>query len=321
MNKLNSEWVTYGCQVLDMEIAGLQSLKQGLDQAFLEAVEALLSCKGRVIISGMGKSGHVGQKIAATMSSTGTPAYFVHPAEASHGDLGMVSSDDVLLAISNSGETRELSDILFFAKKYQLKLIAITKMADSTLGRLADIVLVLPQAKEACPIERAPTTSTTATLALGDALAMTLMKWRGFNEADFVNFHPGGKLGAAMLSVDNLLSSRSQELLPLVKLETSMTEVVLVITEGMRGHAGVVDEEGRLVGIVSDGDLRRALTLNKIDANAGEIMSSSPRTVTGDLRVYEVIELLKTHKISAVFAIDDAGKPVGLLHIQELLRL
>ena len=321
MNKLNSEWVTYGCQVLDMEIAGLQSLKQGLDQAFLEAVEALLSCKGRVIISGMGKSGHVGQKIAATMSSTGTPAYFVHPAEASHGDLGMVSSDDVLLAISNSGETRELSDILFFAKKYQLKLIAITKMADSTLGRLADIVLALPQAKEACPIERAPTTSTTATLALGDALAMTLMKWRGFNEADFVNFHPGGKLGAAMLSVDNLLSSRSEEQLPLVKLETSMTEVVLVITEGMRGHAGVVDEEGHLVGIVSDGDLRRALTLNKIDANAGEIMSSSPRTVTGDMRVYEVIELLKTHKISAVFAIDEAGKPVGLLHIQELLRL
>ena len=321
MDKLNSEWLTYGCQVLDIEIAGLQSLKQGLDQAFLEAVEALLSCKGRVIVSGMGKSGHVGQKIAATMSSTGTPAYFVHPAEASHGDLGMVSSDDVLLAISNSGETSELSDILFFAKKYQLKLIAITKMANSTLGRLADIVLVLPQAKEACPIERAPTTSTTATLALGDALAMTLMKWRGFDEADFVNFHPGGKLGAAMLSVDNLLSSRSEEQLPLVKQETSMTEVVLVITEGMRGHAGVVDEEGRLVGIVSDGDLRRALTVNKINTKAGEIMSSSPHTVTSDMRVYEVIELLKTHKISAVFAIDEAGKPVGLLHIQELLRL
>ena len=321
MDKLNSEWLTYGCQVLDMEIAGLQSLKQGLDQTFLEAVEALLSCKGRVIISGMGKSGHVGQKIAATMSSTGTPAYFVHPAEASHGDLGMVTSDDVLLAISNSGETSELSDILFFAKKYKLKLIAITKMADSTLGRLADIVLVLPQAKEACPIERAPTTSTTATLALGDALAMTLMKWRGFNEADFVNFHPGGKLGAAMLSVENLLSTRSEERLPLVKLETSMTEVVLVITEGMRGHAGVVDDQGRLVGIVSDGDLRRALTLNKINVNAEKIMSSSPRTVTSDMRVYEVIELLKTHKISAVFVIDEGGKPVGLLHIQELLRL
>ena len=320
MNEKTSDWLAYGQQVIDIEIEGLQTLKANLNGAFLDAVEAIDAGTGRVIITGMGKSGQIGQKIAATLASTGTPAYFVHPAEASHGDLGMLSSNDILLAISNSGESRELSDILLFAKNHNLKLIAITKVASSTLGQLADIVLELPEAKEACPIEKAPTTSTTATLALGDALAMVLMKRRNFNEADFVNFHPGGKLGATMLSVANLLS-KHKEPLPLVKEQTPMPELVLVMTEGRRGHAGVVDAAGKLIGVISDGDLRRAFSAGNMDGKASEIMSQTPRTVTPDMRVYEVIELLKTHKISAVFALDPTGKPVGLLHIQELLRL
>ena len=320
MNEKTSDWLAYGQQVIDIEIEGLQTLKTNLNGAFLDAVDAIDTGTGRVIITGMGKSGQIGQKIAATLASTGTPAYFVHPAEASHGDLGMLSSNDILLAISNSGESRELSDILLFAKNHSLKLIAITKVASSTLGQLADIVLELPEAKEACPIEKAPTTSTTATLALGDALAMVLMKRRNFNEADFVNFHPGGKLGATMLSVANLLS-KHKEPLPLVKEQTLMPELVLVMTEGRRGHAGVIDEAGKLIGVISDGDLRRAFSAGNMDGKASEVMSKTPRTVTPDMRVYEVIELLKTHKISAVFALDATDKPVGLLHIQELLRL
>lgn len=321
MTDQQESWGAYGRGVIDIEIEGLQLLKQSLDGAFDAAVDALFACTGRVIVSGMGKSGHVGQKIAATMASTGTPAYFVHPAEASHGDLGMVSSDDVVLAISNSGESRELSDILLFAKKYELKVIAITKVPGSTLGRLSDIVLVLPDAREACPIERAPTTSTTATLALGDALAMTLMKRRNFNEADFVNFHPGGKLGAMLLSVADLLAGQEQKTLPLVEEEAPMEAVIITMTEGMRGHAGVVDAAGRLVGMISDGDLRRAFSARKINEQAAEVMTRSPRTVAATMRVYEVVELMKTHKISAVFVLDLDDKPMGLLHIQDLLRL
>lgn len=321
MDTAKSDWVAYGQQVIDIEIQGLNALKDHLNGAFLTAVEEIFKGRGRVVFTGMGKSGHIAQKIASTMSSTGTPAYFVHPAEASHGDLGVLSPDDILLAISNSGESRELSDILLFAKEHNLKLIAITKVKGSTLGQLADIVLELPDAKEACPLERAPTTSTTATLALGDALAMTLMKWREFDEADFVNFHPGGKLGATMLSVENLLKMNDGAHLPLVKLDTDMQDVVLAMTQGMRGHTGVIDDDGRLVGVISDGDLRRAFSSNKIAGTARTLMSGTPRTVTGEMRVYEVIELIKRHKISAVFAINEDGMPVGLLHIQELLRL
>lgn len=319
-NDATNNWLAYGQQVIDMEIAGLEALKTNLNGAFLDAVNVMDQATGRVIITGMGKSGQIGQKIAATLASTGTPAYFVHPAEASHGDLGVLSSEDILLAISNSGESRELSDILLFAKNHRLRLIAITKSPTSTLGKLADIVLELPKAKEACPIEKAPTTSTTATLALGDALAMVLMKRRGFNEADFVNFHPGGKLGATLLSVADILSKQTAPL-PLVEQATPMAELVLVMTEGMRGHAGVVDETGQLIGIISDGDLRRAMGAGTIDGRAADIMTASPRTVRPEQRIYEVIELMKTHKISAVFACDPDGKPIGLLHIQELLRL
>lgn len=321
MTDRQDDWAAYGRKVIDIEISGLEHLKETIDAAFLAAVDALFFCSGRVIVSGMGKSGHIGQKIAATMASTGTPAYFVHPAEASHGDLGMVSSDDVVLAISNSGESRELFDILQYAKRFELKVIAVTNNRASTLARLADIVLELPDAREACPLERAPTTSTTATLALGDALAMTLMKRRGFDEADFVNFHPGGKLGAMLLTVGDLLSGREVKTLPLVGEDALMEEVVITMTEGMMGHAGVINEAGRLVGVITDGDLRRAFSANKINEPASSIMSQNPRTVESEIRVYEVIEILKVHEISAVFVIDKDNRPIGLLHIQELLRL
>lgn len=321
MTDRQDDWAAYGRKVIDIEISGLEHLKETIDAAFLAAVDALFFCSGRVIVSGMGKSGHIGQKIAATMASTGTPAYFVHPAEASHGDLGMVSSDDVVLAISNSGESRELFDILQYAKRFELKVIAVTNNRASTLARLADIVLELPDAREACPLERAPTTSTTATLALGDALAMTLMKRRGFDEADFVNFHPGGKLGAMLLTVGDLLSGREVKTLPLVGEDALMEEVVITMTEGMMGHAGVINEAGRLVGVITDGDLRRAFSAHKINEPASSIMSQNPRTVESEIRVYEVIEILKVHEISAVFVIDKDNRPIGLLHIQELLRL
>ncbi len=311
----------YGRRIIDIEIGGLRDLRERLGSSFVEAVKCILACTGSVIVTGMGKSGHIGRKIAATMASTGTSAYFVHPADASHGDLGMLSSNDILLAISNSGETRELSDILLFAKKNKLPVLAITKDANSTLGRIADIVMELPDSKEACPLERAPTTSTTAALVLGDALAMTLMKERDFKEADFVNLHPGGKLGAALLTVEELIERHGDEELPLVGEDTPMQEVVLTITRGMRGHAGVVDDEGRLVGIISDGDLRRAYGLQEANPDAAAIMSRNPKTVGRSMRAYEVRDLMKRHKISAVFVVDGDNRPIGILHLQELLRL
>jgi len=320
MNNGNDK-LRYGLRVIDIEIQGLRDLRDKLNAAFIEAVDLIHDCAGSVVVTGVGKSGHIGRKIAATMASTGTSAYFVHPAEASHGDLGMLSPDDILLAISNSGETRELSDILLFAKKNKLPVLAITKDANSTLGRIADVVLELPDSREACPLERAPTTSTTATLVLGDALAMTLMKVRGFKDNDFVNLHPGGKLGAALLTVEELIERHGDEELPLVGEDTPMQEVVLTITRGMRGHAGVVDDEGRLVGIISDGDLRRAYGLQEANPDAAAIMSRNPKTVGRSMRAYEVRDLMKRHKISAVFVVDGDNRPIGILHLQELLRL
>lgn len=314
-------WTEYGRSVIEAEIDALASLCKNLGNEFDAAIDLILSVRGRVVVSGMGKSGHIGQKIAATMASTGTPAYFVHPAEASHGDLGMLGCDDLLLAISNSGETRELSDILLFAKRRQLPIVAITGDATSTLGKFADVALELPACREACPLERAPTVSTTATLALGDALAMTLMKWRGFRDVDFVQFHPGGKLGAALLSVSDLLQMQAGRALPIVDQHAGMKDVVLSITEGMRGHAGVVNGDGRLVGVVSDGDLRRAYAMSIDGLSAADIMSKKPKVVGSDLRAHEVREMLQMHKISAVFVVDDDRRPIGLLHLQELLRL
>lgn len=321
MKQYEEDWLHYGQKIIDFEVEGLLHLRNKLDDTFLRALQLILNCNGRVIITGMGKSGHIGQKIAATMASTGTPAYFVHPAEASHGDLGMLGTDDMLLAISNSGESRELSDILLYSKKHGLPIIAITKESNSTLGQLSTLVLELPKSKEACPIDRAPTTSTTATLALGDALAMTLMERRNFKEKDFVNFHPGGKLGATLLTVDELIKRNGDNELPLVENDTPMNDVILTITKGLRGHAGVINDEGQLIGIISDGDLRRAYNQQLSSPNASDIMSKNPKTVNEVMLAYEVRDLMKQNQITAVFVVDDNKNPIGLLHMQELLRL
>ncbi len=317
----DADCLSFGREVIHREIEGLSALAENLDGEFAAACRLMLGCSGRIIVSGVGKSGHIGRKIAATMASTGTHAFFVHPTEASHGDLGMLRSDDLLLAISRSGESRELSDILLFSREQRLPVLAITKDADSTLGRLADVVLALPSSPEACPLERAPTTSTTMTLALGDALAMCLMKARGFSEKDFAVFHPGGKLGATMLTVADLLERQGGRPLPLVRETAPMKEVVLTMTEGMLGHAGVIGKDGRLVGVISDGDLRRAYGSGVASPAARDIMSREPKTVDLSMRAYEVRDLMKTHRISAVFIVDEEGRPTGLLHLQELLRL
>ncbi len=321
MKYFSHNYIEIGKHIINIEITGLKKLYTSLGSEFSEAIRTILNCSGYVIVTGMGKSGHIGKKISSTMSSTGTPAYFIHPAEASHGDLGLIRSRDALLAISNSGETRELADILLFSKQRKIPIIAITGNRTSTLGKMADIVLELPSAQEACPLERAPTTSTTATLALGDALAMTLMKIRGFTEVDFANFHPGGKLGATLLTAGELLKKHNNVQLPLVDESAEMSEIVLTITRGLRGHAGVIDGNGYLVGIISDGDLRRAYASQDTGQNAAAIMSRTPKTVDISMRAYEVRELMKANRISAVFVVDSDNRPIGLLHLQELLRL
>jgi len=317
----DDDMLDFARRVVETEIDGLRRLSEGLDASFVTAVNILRACTGHVIVTGMGKSGHIGRKIAATMASTGTPAYFVHPADASHGDLGMVVHKDVLLAISNSGQSRELSDILLHAQRLEIPVIAITQDPDSPLGRIATVVLRLPKMREACPLERAPTTSTTVTLALGDALAMCLMRERGFREADFASLHPGGRLGAVLLSAGELVRTQERSALPLVPPEADMRRVILTMTKGRMGHAGVTDAEGRLVGIISDGDLRRAFEAGRMEENAAAIMTENPKTVPAGMRAHAVRELMQRHKISAVFVTTEDGKPLGLLHLQELLRL
>jgi arabinose-5-phosphate isomerase len=309
-----------GRQVLATESAALAALAEGLDERFAEAVRLLAATTGRVVVSGMGKSGHIGRKIAATLASTGTPALFVHPAEASHGDLGMVVAGDSVLALSNSGETTELSDIVTHTRRYGLPLVGVTSRPESTLARMADVALILPDCPEACPMGLAPTTSTTMMLALGDALAVALLSRRGFTAADFRAFHPGGRLGAQLSRVADLM--HGEEALPLAAPETPMSEAILRITAKSFGCLGIV-EEGRLVGIITDGDLRRALDQGGaplLSRRAGEVMTRSPRRVRPDMLAAEALRLMNTGKITSLFVVDDADRPVGILHVHDLLR-
>lgn len=311
--------------VIETEIAGLAALAdalrdgdRALAQAFDAATQRCEAVKGRLIVTGMGKSGHVARKIAATFASTGAPASFVHPAEASHGDLGMISREDVIIALSNSGETPELEDIIGYAGRFDIPLIAITSGEGSALALASDICLTLPTAVEACAITRAPTTSTAMMLALGDALAVAILQRKGFTASDFHNFHPGGKLGAALKRVTDLMHHKK---MPLCKPEDKVEQAVASITAAGFGCVGAVDKEGRLVGIVTDGDLRRHYTSPLSDTQVKDIMTKDPQVVTEDSLAAEALALFTERKITAVFIVDAKRKPLGLLHVHDCLSI
>ena len=285
---------------------------------FSHLVKLILSLNGRVIVSGVGKSGHIGNKIAATLASTGTPAFFIHATEASHGDLGMITENDLCLLISNSGETSEIFDILTHARRFNIPVATISSNSESTLVKAADFKLCLPVVDEACPIGMAPTTSTTMMLALGDALAVALMEAKKFNTENFKVFHPGGKLGAKMMTVSQVM--HKSDTLPLVKTETSMKETLLTMSSKGFGIAAVVNEVGFLVGVITDGDLRRNIN-DLMSKNAGNIASLSPITLLGETFVVDALNLMQDRKITAVIITSAENKPIGILHIQDLLKV
>lgn len=308
-----------GKSVLQTEAAALVDLKNALDESFTRAVEALANAKGRVIVTGMGKSGHIAHKIAASMSSLGTTAYFVHPGEASHGDLGMIEPDDIVIALSNSGDSPELSDIIAFCHRFNITLIGMTGRREGTLAKRSHIVLCLPPLEEACPFGLAPTTSTTLMLALGDALAIALLEKRHFSKEQYKMRHPGGKLGKLMLNAADLMHSGDE--MPLVRAETKMSDALIVMTEKSLGCVGVVDENGDLQGIVTDGDLRRKMSADLLTRSAGEIMTANPRSVTRETSAADVVRIMNTtgKGITGLFVLD-GKKPVGFVHIHDCLR-
>jgi arabinose-5-phosphate isomerase len=287
-----------------------------LGEAFVAAVETIFTAKGRVVLTGVGKSGHVGRKISATLASTGTPAMFVHANEASHGDLGMIGVDDVVLALSKSGEVKELTDVIHYAKRFGVPLLAMTASAGSALGKAADILLLLPDAPEATDGVNAPTTSTTLQIALGDALAVAVLERRGFTADDFRIYHPGGKLGAMLRTVADIMHGAAD--LPLVAPATTMSQALLVMTEKRFGCVGVQDQTGQLSGLITDGDLRRHMD-GLLGLTAGQVMTAKPRTVGPDMLAAEALRLMNEWRITVLFVVE-TGKPVGILHIHDLLR-
>ena len=308
-------------RTLDAEGGGIDALaaalRDGLGASFAAAVDLIRAAQGRVIVTGMGKSGHVGRKIASTFASTGTSAFFVHPGEASHGDLGMIANNDVIIALSWSGETVELKNLTDYSRRFRIGLIAMTANPDSTLAKNADVVLALPQAREACPHNMAPTTSSLMQLALGDALAIALLEGRGFTAVDFGLLHPGGKLGAQLKTVAEFM--HASDTVPLTPLGTRMSDAIIVMTTKGFGCVGITDPRGLLVGIITDGDLRRHMRNDLLDQRVDDVMTRSPKTVRPDQLISETLELLNSTKVTAVFAVE-GGKPVGIIHIHDLLR-
>ena len=304
-------------RVLRIEGDALLTLSQALPDDFARAVAALLDVRGRAVLSGIGKSGHVARKIAATLASTGTPSLFVHPAEASHGDLGMVTPDDICILLSNSGETTELRDLIAHCARFDIPLIGMSRDPTSTLMRAADYRLTIPDLPEACAIGMAPTTSTTLMMGLGDALAVALMEARRFEADQFRNYHPGGKLGAQLTMVRQVM--HGIEAVPLVLLDAPMQDVVRAMTAGGFGVTGVVDAQGALVGVVTDGDLRRNI-VGLLDRVAGDVATRNPKTVAPQTLAAEALAIVNKSKISALFVCDD-GRPVGIVHLHDLLRI
>ena len=308
-------------RTIELEQRGLATLsgalKSGLADAFERAADVIRDAAGTVIVTGMGKSGHVGRKIAATLASTGTPSHFVHPAEASHGDLGMIRETDVVLALSWSGDAPELADIVTYTRRYKLPLIAITSRAESALGAAADVCLTLPVSQEACPNGLAPTTSTTMQMVAGDALAILLLEQRGFSARDFQQFHPGGKLGARLKQVGALM--HTGDALPITRSDATLSDAIVEMTSKRFGIAGVVDEAGDLIGALTDGDLRRAFRAGFVDQPVREAMGRRPYTLAADALAVQALALMNEARITCVFVVEGT-RPVGLVHIHDLLR-
>ncbi|MEM5387031.1 arabinose 5-phosphate isomerase KdsD [Paraburkholderia phymatum] len=305
--------------VLDIEADAVRSLRDHLDDSFVEAIDFILGCRGRVVVSGIGKSGHIARKLAATLASTGTPAFFVHPAEASHGDLGMVTADDVFIGMSNSGESEELVSILPLIKRLGAKLIAMTGRRTSSLARLADVHLYCGVEKEACPLNLAPTASTTAALALGDALAVAVLEARGFGEDDFARSHPGGALGRRLLTyVRDVMRTGDQ--MPMVLSGSTVRDALFQLTAKRMGMTAIVDENERVKGIFTDGDLRRVLERDG-DFRAlpiESVMTHGPRTIGPDRLAVEAVELMERHRINQMLVVDETGKLIGALNMHDL---
>jgi arabinose-5-phosphate isomerase len=314
-------FIASALRTIETENEGLAALAaamcDGLGVPFVAAVDTIRRARGRLIVTGMGKSGHIARKIAATLASTGTPAFFVHAADASHGDLGMITSDDVMLILSWSGETEELTNLINYSRRFGIALIAVTGNADSTLGKAADVALTLPPAREACPHNLTPTTSTLMQLALGDALAIALLESRGFTALDFGVFHPGGKLGAALKFISDVMHPGAA--VPLIAQGALMSEAIVEMSAKGFGCVAVTDSNGRLAGVITDGDLRRHMRIDLLQAPVDEIMTASPKTVRPDQLVGEALQLLNASKITALIVVD-MDRPVGIVHFHDLLR-
>lgn len=304
-------------KTIDREIDTIQKLKESLNETFTQALDIMQNAKGRIIITGMGKSGHIGKKIAASLASTGTPSFFVHPAEASHGDLGMITEDDVVVAISNSGESKELVDILNYCKRFGIKLISITKNPESSLGKAGDIVLLLPNNGEACPLGLAPTSSTTATLVLGDILTAGLIERKGFTKADFNSRHPGGKLGSILQKVSDLMHTGAE--MPILEENSDMQRVLLEMTSKRLGCVGFINSNGELTGMLTDGDLRRCLSPQILQEKAINLMTKNPKTISKDVMASEAMKIMHDKKITNIFVLENQ-KPIGVIHIHDLLN-
>ena len=310
-------YVNSAIKTIETEIEGLKSLLTFFGENYIQAVDLLLNCKGKVIVSGMGKSGHIANKMAATFASTGTPSFFIHPGEASHGDLGMITKDDVVILLSNSGETKELKDIIYYCKRFEIPTIGIIRRAESELTKASTVALVLPAIPEANSVN-APTTSTTMMLALGDALAVSLIDAHGFNSEKFGVFHPGGKLGSNFLKVKELM--RSGKDIPLVTEAQKMPEILFEITSKHLGCAGVIDSAGILLGIITDGDLRRHISNNFLEQIATEVMTKNPVTTNPGTLAVEAIAIMNKKSITSLLVLDEQKKVVGILHLHDCLR-
>ena len=321
MSRVTAADIALARKVLQTEAAAILALVDRLDERFDQAVRLLLDCRGTVIVTGMGKSGIICRKIAATLSSTGTPAFFLHPAEATHGDLGVIRGDDVVIALSYSGETDELLRLLETIKRLGSRMIAITGTCSSTLGQAADVALDCHVSEEACPLNLVPTASTTAALALGDALAMTLLVAKGFREEDFANLHPGGKLGKRLMRAGQLMAAGDKA--PIVTVTTAMPEVVYEMSRKGLGMTCVVDDEGRLLGIITDGDLRRHMSgsaANLLERAAGDVMTRNPVTINRATLAAEALHILEQRKITSIVVVDEGRKVEGVVHLHDLWR-